>query len=65
MRRKRTKKWIGKIKMKKGALHRQLGIPEGQIIPLATLKKASLKGGKLGRRARFALTLAKLRHRRA
>lgn len=39
----------------KGALHRDLGIPVGQKIPVATLEKAGNSGGHLGRRARAAL----------
>ena len=32
-------KWIQKIHIKKGALHRQLGIPKDRKIPLALLNK--------------------------
>jgi hypothetical protein len=31
-------KWIQKAKIKKGALHKDLGIPPGQKIPLKDLK---------------------------
>ena len=44
-----------------GALHRQLGVPQGQKIPQAKIEAAAKKGGTLGRRARFAETLEKLR----
>lgn len=44
-----------------GALHRELGVPEGQKIPESKIKEAAKKGGKLGQRARFAETLEKLR----
>jgi hypothetical protein len=54
-RKRKVKRWIQKIPIKKGALHRQLGIPIDKIIPLAVLKKASKEPGKLGRRARLAL----------
>jgi len=37
-----------------GALHRQLGIPQGKKIPAGKLAAAAQKGGKLGQRARFA-----------
>ncbi len=47
-------KWIQGIGLKKGALHEELGI-KGKI-PLSTLEDASKKGGKLGKRARLALT---------
>jgi len=44
-----------------GALHRQLGVPQGQKIPAGKLAAAAKKGGKIGQRARFAQTLKKLR----
>ena len=44
-----------------GALHAELHVPQGKKIPAKTLAAAAKKGGKLGRRARFALTLKKLR----
>jgi len=60
-------KWIQKaIKDKnKGALRRSLGVSKktGKI-PLSKIRKAAKKGGKLGRRARLALTLRKLRRRK-
>lgn len=43
-----------------GALHKQLGVPQGQKIPAGKLEAAAQKGGKLGQRARFAETLKKL-----
>jgi len=33
-------KWIQKAHIKKGALHKSLGVPEGEKIPTAKLKKA-------------------------
>lgn len=43
---------------KRGALHRQLGLPVGEKIPLSTLRAAAKKGStKLARRARLAITL--------
>lgn len=50
----------GAIK-KPGQLHRDLGVKQGQKIPKAAIAKAAAKGGKVGQRARFAQTLAKLR----
>lgn len=47
----------GEIPIRPGALHRELGIPEGQKIPAAVLAKAAHAKGKLGRRARLAETL--------
>lgn len=46
---------------KPGALHRELGVPIGKKIPAKKLKKAEKAGGKEGERARFAVTLKKLR----
>ena len=56
-------RWIQKAlrKHKKGALHRQLVIPEGETIPLFLLRDASKEPGLLGQRARFALNLRKVR----
>lgn len=50
----------GAIK-KPGALHRELNVPMGKKIPAKKLKKAEKAGGKEGERARFAVTLKKLR----
>jgi len=57
------KKWIqNAIKpSKKGALHKQLGVPQGQTIPAGKLAAAAKKGGKVGQRARLAMTLKKLK----
>lgn len=56
---KQPKKFIQKIGLKKGALHRALGIPEGQKIPKGALMEAAKKPGRLGKMARFAITLGK------
>lgn len=67
MRRKRKKKgWIQSAlkRHKPGALHKQLGIPKGETIPFRTLQTASKKPGILGKRARLALTLRKVRRKR-
>lgn len=58
---KRRKRWIQGAHIKKGALHRQLGIPKGKKIPISVLKEASKEPGVLGKRARLALTLRKVR----
>jgi len=50
--------WVAGAIKKPGALHRQLGVPQGQKIPQKKLQKAAGKGGKLGQRARLAETLA-------
>ena len=57
---KMSEKWIQKAKIKKGALHKELGVPEGKKIPEKKLKAAAKKPGKEGKRARLAETLKKL-----
>jgi hypothetical protein len=51
--------WIQAMHMKKGALHKQMGVPKSENIPKGELKAAAKKGGKLGKRARLAQTLSK------
>lgn len=55
-------KWIQSIGIKKGALHKELGIPQGEKIPASELSAAAKKGGTLGRRARLAKTLEGFNH---
>jgi hypothetical protein len=52
-----AKKWIQGMHMKKGALHKELGVPIGKKISAAKLKAAAKKKGKEGKRARLAETL--------
>jgi hypothetical protein len=52
-----SEKWIQNIGMKKGALHKELHIPEDKKIPKKKLEKASHASGKEGQRARLAMTL--------
>ena len=52
--------WIQKANLKKGALHKQLGIPEGTKIPWERLVAAAKKKGTLGRRARLAMSFRKM-----
>ena len=59
----KNKKWIQKAIKKKGALHKQLNVKKGKKIPKSKLISASKKKGTLGRRARLALTLSKLKKR--
>lgn len=54
-------KWIQQAIKKPGALHKQMGVPSGEKIPAEKLKAAAEKGGKLGQRARLAMTLRKLK----
>lgn len=55
-----AEKWIQKMHMKKGALHKELGIKEGKKIPDKKLASAAKKPGVEGKRARLAETLKKL-----
>lgn len=59
-----AKNWIAGAIRKPGALHRQLGVPQGKTIPAGTIRAAAEKGGTLGRRARLAQTLKRLGKRR-
>lgn len=52
-----AKKWIQAMHMKKGALHEEMGIPQGKKIPAKKLAAAAKKKGTEGRRARLAETL--------
>jgi hypothetical protein len=65
MKKARKKRWIQRAlhKHKKGALHRQLGIPEGETIPISLLRDAAHETGLLGQRARFALNVRKIRRK--
>lgn len=55
-----AKKFIQKAIKKPGALHKQLGVPEGKKIPAKKLAAAAKKPGKIGQRARLAETLKKM-----
>jgi len=46
---------------KPGALHADLGVPQGKKIPAAKLNAAAKQPGKVGQRARFAQTLSGFR----
>lgn len=54
------KNWIKGAIDKPGALHRQLGVPEGKKIPASKIAAAAKKPGKLGQRARLAQTMKKM-----
>jgi len=56
-----TKNWIAGATKNKGGLHRSLGVPEGQKIPKAKVAAAAKKGGKVGKEARLAETLGKMK----
>jgi hypothetical protein len=55
------KKWIQKAISKPGALKKSLHVPTGEKIPTGKLAAAAKKGGKVGQRARLAMTLSKLK----
>lgn len=57
----KDKKWIQKAIKKKNSLRKSLGAKKGKNIPASKLNAAAKKGGKLGKRARLAKTLKKLR----
>lgn len=52
------KKWISGAIKHPGALHKQLGVPEGKKIPAGKINAAAKAGGTLGKRANLAKTLA-------
>lgn len=56
-----AKKWIQKAIKHPGALHRQLGVPQGEKIPESKLAAAIKRGGLVAKRARLAKTLRGLR----
>lgn len=56
----KPKNWIKKAIKKPGALHKELGVPEGKKIPEKKLKAAAKKGSLEGKRANLAITLKKL-----
>jgi len=57
--------WIQKAlpKSSKGKLHKKLGVPIGEKIPKKKLDKAAKASGTLGKEARLAKTLSKLRRK--
>ena len=56
-----TKNWIAGATKNKGALHKALGVPEGEKIPAKKLAKAAGEKGKVGKEARLAETLKSLK----
>lgn len=52
-----AKDWIAGAIKHPGALHKEMGVPEGQKIPAKRLNAAASKGGLLGKRARMAKIL--------
>lgn len=60
----RKKNWIAGAIKHPGALHREMGVKEGNKIPARRLVGATKKGGKIGKRARLAETLKGLHHKK-
>lgn len=58
------KNWIANAIKKPGSLRKELHAKKGKKIPAKKLNAAAKKGGKLGKRARLAKTLSKLRKRK-
>jgi hypothetical protein len=56
------KNWVADAVKNKGGLHRSLGIAAGKKIPKAKIAKAAKKGGRVGKQARLAETLAGFKH---
>ena len=59
-----AKDFIQKAIKKPGALRKSLGIKKGEKIPASKLSAAAKKKGKLGQRARLAMTLKKLNRKK-
>lgn len=55
------KNWIQGAIKHPGALHKELGVPEGKKIPAKKLKAAAKKKGIEGKRARLAETLKEMK----
>ena len=53
----KKKMWIAGAIKHPGALHKELGVPQGKKIPPGKLAKAAKSSGTLGKRARLAQTL--------
>lgn len=59
-----AKNWVKGAIKHPGALHKELGVPQGQKIPQAKLEKAASKDGKEGQRARLAETLGSFKKKK-
>ena len=57
----KPKNWIAGAAKNKGGLHKSLGVPMGKDIPDAKIDAAAKKPGKVGKQARLAETLKKLK----
>ena len=60
-----AEKWIAAATAKyKGALRRKLGAKKGKSIPSKKVNAAAKKGGKIGKEARLAKTLRKMKRKK-
>lgn len=64
MAKKKNSNWIEAATKNKGGLHESLGYAEDATIPAKKVSAAAKKGGKVGKQARLAQTLAKLRKKK-
>jgi len=53
--------WIKGAIGERGGLHESLGIAKGEKIPAEKVEEAAKKGGKVGKQARLAKTLKKMK----
>jgi hypothetical protein len=60
-----AKDFIQKAIKKPGDLRKSLGIKKGEKIPANKLRAAAKKKGKMGQRARLAITLKKLNKKKS
>ena len=60
-----AKDFIQKAIKKPGALRKSLAIKKGEKIPANKLRAAAKKKGKMGQRARLAITLKKLNKKKS
>lgn len=59
-----NKRWMQGAVKRPGALHKKLGVPVGQKIPVKKIQKAAKAKGLLGKEARLAETFAKFRKKK-
>jgi hypothetical protein len=56
-----AEKWIKGAIKKPGALRKAMGVKKGETISKEKLAKAAKEPGKMGQRARLAMTLGKMK----
>jgi hypothetical protein len=60
----KKKKFIQGAIKHPGALHKELGVPQGKKIPMKKIKAAEKEGGKIAKQAHLAETLKKMRKKK-